>query len=206
MSVFAIMFDVVVTLAILWRQRRARPFIRPRVGLFLPLVLGFLGLVQLLDYTDKHHLTGAATAWLVVGLVAAAPALGAARAATVSIWRADPPFAWLVRRATGWTMALWAVTIAVPFVAAALVGGAGGSRDLAWSSYLVFLAISYAAQRVVEQARAQRQAAQHPVDGAAQAIDVDSEPLFVRPDGPNAAPGVIDVPSELLPPRPDGGR
>jgi hypothetical protein len=203
MSGLSIAFDILVTAAILWRQRRIRA-VPPRLRLGLPVLLGLLGLLDLLNYTDHHRLSGAATGWLVGGLVLAAPLLGALRAVTVDIWRAEALFRWIVRRASWPTMALWLVTIAVHLAGASQVPTPASAGSLAGPSYLLFLAVTYGAQRAVEQVRAQRFAAlSGPIDVESQPTGTASGAGDIREDRP--PPQAIDVESEVLPPRPEEG-
>jgi hypothetical protein len=60
-----IAFDVVLAALILYRQRRIRPVPRT-LHLRLPIFLGVLGLIEILDYTDGHQVT-AGGLWLLIG-------------------------------------------------------------------------------------------------------------------------------------------
>jgi len=201
MSTLSVLFDLLVTAAVLWRQRRVR-----RVGfrLHLPIFLGLLGLLELLAYTGRHPLGAGATLALLGIVVAAASALAVLRAATVHLWRIEGVLPWIVRQATWATMGLWVASLACYFVLAPLVPTTGGG--ITGPAYLLFLAVTSGAQRAAERARVQRFAlAEGPIAAESH--------LFTggfRGGGPTGGTGyhpssgtIIDVPSEILPPHPD---
>jgi hypothetical protein len=144
-----IAFDVLIAALILYRQRRIRPV--PRIlHLRLPIFLGVLGLVEVLDYTDGHHVTAAAL-WLMLGItVVGAGVLGFIRALTVTIWESN---SWVVRQGTWVTMGLWVLSLALH-----LTSGFGtaqvGSAGLESSSFLLYLALTLGIQAYVVHVRA----------------------------------------------------
>src|SRR5580704_8645527 len=138
---FSIVLDVLVALYILSRQRRIRPV--PRVlGLRFPIVVGVIGLIDLLSYSDTHHPSHDDYLWVLATLVVGALLLGAVRAFTVKIWTSDN---WVVRQGTWLTMGLWALSLALHFVSG---GGAhnAGAGNLEASSLLLYLALTYGVQ------------------------------------------------------------
>jgi len=143
---FSIFLGVVIALYILNRQRRIRPV--PRLlGLRFPVVVGVIGLINLLGYADSNHPSHTAYVWVLATLVVGA-VLGAARALTVRIWTSND---WVVRQGTGLTMGLWIVSLALPFIT-----GVGGHdvANLEASSFLLYLGLTYGVQSYVVHRRA----------------------------------------------------
>ena len=106
------------------------------MSLRFPIVLGVIGLIDLLGYTDNHHVTGGDYAWVLATLVVGALILGAIRAFTVRIWTSNE---WVVRQGTWVTMGLWVLSLALHFVSD--VGAAhSGAGNFEASSFLLYLA------------------------------------------------------------------
>ena len=147
---FTIALDVVIAFFVLSRQRRIR--LVPRVlSLRLPIVLGAIGLIDLLGYTDNNHVTGGDWAWVLATLALGALLLGAVRAFTVKVWTSNE---WVVRQGTWTTIGLWVVSLALHFVSD--VGAAhNGAGNFEASSFLLYLAITYGVQSYVVHRRAQ---------------------------------------------------
>jgi hypothetical protein len=147
---FTIALDVLVAAYILSRQRRIRP-VRRVLSLRLPIVLGVIGLINLLSYTDTHHHI-TTTEWLFVlaTFAVGAVALGAIRAFTVQLWTSNN---WIVRQGTWLTMGLWVLSLALHFVS-----GAGAkyvdAGNLEASSFLLYLGLTYGVQNYVIHRRA----------------------------------------------------
>jgi hypothetical protein len=146
---FTIALDVLIAFYVLSRQLRIR--LVPRVlSLRLPIVLGIIGLIDLLGYTDNHHVTGADWAWVLATLAVGALALGAIRAFTVRVWTSNE---WVVRQGTWLTMGLWVLSLALHFVSD--VGAAhDGAGNFEAASFLLYLAITYGVQNYVVHRRA----------------------------------------------------
>jgi hypothetical protein len=146
---FAIALDVLVALYILSRQRRIRSVPR-RLSLRFPVVVGVIGLIDLLSYSDTHHPSHHDYLWLLGTLVVGGLLLGAIRALTVKIWTSN---SWVVRQGTGLTMALWVVSLVLHFL-----GGIGaqhaGAANLEASSFLLYLGLTYGVQNFVVHRRA----------------------------------------------------
>jgi hypothetical protein len=144
-----ITFDVVIAALILYRQRRIRPVPRT-LHLRLPIFLGFLGLIEVLDYTGGHHISTGGF-WLVLGAtVVGAGLLGFVRALTVKIWPANH---WVVRQGTWLTILLWVLSIVLH-----LTSGIGAAHfdaaQFAASSFLLYLALTLGVQAYVVHVRA----------------------------------------------------
>jgi hypothetical protein len=140
---------VVIAALILYRQRRVRPVPRT-LHLRLPIVLGVLGVIEVLDYTDGHHVP-ASGFWLVVGAtVIGAGVLGFVRALTVKIWESNN---WVVRQGTWLTMILWVLSLALH-----LTSGIGAAHvnavNFEASSFLLYLALTLGVQAYVVHMRA----------------------------------------------------
>jgi hypothetical protein len=144
-----IAFDVILAALILYRQRRIRPVPRT-LHLRLPIFLGVLGLIEILDYTGGHQVT-AGGLWLLIGVtVVGAGVLGFIRALTVTIWESNH---WVVRQGTWLTMGLWVLSLAVHLTSA--FGAAQvGSGGLESSSLLLYLALTLGVQAYVVHVRA----------------------------------------------------
>jgi hypothetical protein len=144
MSSFSIFIDILVVAYILSRQLRVRPVPRfPRVQ--LPLIIGIIGLIQVLGYTGDHHVTTDEYAWVI-----GAGLLGAVRALTVKIWTTNN---WVVRQGTWVTMTLWVISLALHF--ASDVGASHvGAANLEENSLLLYLAVTLGVQNYVVHRRA----------------------------------------------------
>ena len=147
---FTIALDVVIAFFVLSRQRRIR--LVPRVlSLRLPIVLGVIGLIDLLSYTDNNTVTGSDWAWVLATLALGALVLGAIRAFTVRIWTSNE---WVVRQGTWTTIGLWVLSLALHFVSD--IGAAhNGAGNFEASSFLLYLAITYGVQNYVVHRRAE---------------------------------------------------
>jgi hypothetical protein len=147
---FTIALDVLIAVYVLSRQRRVRPV--PRLlNLRLPIIFGVIGLIDLLGYTDRHHVTGRDDAWVLATLVVGAVILGGIRAFTVKIWTANN---WVVRQGSWLTIGLWVFSLALHFVSD--VGAAhNGAGNFEASSFLLYLAVTYGVQNYVVHRRAQ---------------------------------------------------
>jgi hypothetical protein len=148
---FTIALDVLIAVYVLSRQRRIR--LVPRVLNFrLPMILGVIGLIDLLGYTDNHHhnVTGGDWAWVLATLVVGALILGAIRALTVKVWTSNQ---WVIRQGTWLTIGLWVLSLALHFVGD--IGAAhNGAGNFEASSFLLYLAVTYGVQNYVVHRRA----------------------------------------------------
>lgn len=225
MSAFTVVVDVALLALVLVRQRRVRP-VPGRLSLRFPIILGLLGLWQLLDSTGGRHLSGSVLAVLLASLVVGAGVFGFLRAMTVRLWP-QPPF--VLRQGTGATMALWALSVALHFVAGWAITSLKGPGDLADSSFLLYLGITYGVQNTVVFRRSEPiRAAMGPVDPVSAMFGASGLRGFWfgsnlagrGPGGPGRPgpgflggaarpaphdPGVIDARSEELPPDDEGG-
>lgn len=148
---FTITFDVLVAAYILSRQLRIRPVSRV-LSLRLPVILGVLGLIELLSYTgDTHnHITHDDYLWVLGTLAVGAVLLGAIRALTVKVWTTNN---WVVRQGTALTIGLWLVSLALHFVGE--VGAQhSGAGNFEASSFLLYLGVTYGVQNYVVHRRA----------------------------------------------------
>jgi hypothetical protein len=149
MVVFSYVVGIPVLALVLLAQTRALPV--PRVyRARLPVVLGIIGLFALFSYAGDHHVTATAWAWVLGALAVGALGVGALRGLTMRVW---PSNGWVVRLGTSVTMALWLVSLLVGFAGTA-VGGSSGAGGLAGASFLVYVALTIAAQYFVVHRRA----------------------------------------------------
>jgi hypothetical protein len=134
---------------IIVRQIRARPVrsFNPRV----PLILGVIGVVELESFVKTDHDKAALVATLAGSLVLAA-VMGGIRASSVRIW-SEGGVAW--SRGTWITIALWVVSLASHLAYDYLLAGKD-ERGLGSASILLYLAVTFAVQRLIVHYRAQR--------------------------------------------------
>ena len=138
---------VFVLILVLLRQVRVRPV--PRTfRATLPIVLGVIGLFQMLAYAGDHHVTGSTWAWVLGALLIGAVGLGALRGLSMRVWTSNQ---WVVRLGTAVTMALWLATLIVHFA----VDSHAGARNLEGASFLLYLGLTLAVQAYVVHRRAQ---------------------------------------------------
>jgi hypothetical protein len=150
MVVFSYLVGIPVLIVVLLAQRRALPVprvYRPR----LPVFLGIIGLFTLWAYTGDHHVTATAWAWVLGALAVGAIGVGALRGLTVRVW---PSNGWVMRLGTGLTMALGLVSL-LGGLAGDVGSGSSGAAGLLGASFLVYLALTIAAQNYVVQRRAE---------------------------------------------------
>jgi hypothetical protein len=149
MSFFSYALGTIILILVLLRQVRVRPVPRvfqPR----LPMVIGVIGLLEMLSYAGDHHVSGSAWGWVIGTLVVGALGLGALRGLSMRVWAGD---GWVLRQGNALTMALWIVSLVVHF--AGDVGGAhAGAAGLEGASFLLYLGVTLAAQYYVVYRRA----------------------------------------------------
>jgi hypothetical protein len=142
---------VIVIILILIRQTRIRP-VRRVLSLRLPLILGVIGLFTFFGYTGDHHVTTDDYLWVGGTLLVGAVLMGALRALTVRIWTSHQ---WVVQQGTPLTMVLWAISLAIHFLADA-GDGHRGAANLESASILVYLALTLGVQYAIVNRRARR--------------------------------------------------
>jgi hypothetical protein len=139
-------FGVIVLILVLLRQVRIRPV--PRVfRARLPIVLGVLGLFEMVAYTGDHHVTGSTWAWVLGALAVGAVGVGALRGLSMRVWTSHQ---WVVRQGTAVTMALWLASLIIHFAA----DDHAGARGLEGASFLLYLGVTLAVQAYVVHLRA----------------------------------------------------
>ncbi len=146
--------NVVIGIAIVgllvYRQLTARP-VRERNAARLVLILGVIGVIEMVQAAKGHHIGSATIGWIALGLVIGA-SLGALRAMTMRIWRDDAGVAW--RRGSVLTGALWIVSLAAHFGLDALIDHSTTAKSLGSADILLYLAVTLGVQREVIRARA----------------------------------------------------
>ncbi len=152
MSFFSFVIGAALLILVLLRQMAVRPV--PRViRMGLPVVIGVIGLFQLVSYQNSHrHVGGSAWVWVLGTMLVGAGGLGILRGLTVRMWTAGN---WVLRQGTGLTMALWLVSLGVHFLGDAFGAHAHDGAGLEASSFLLYLGITLGVQTVVVHHRAQ---------------------------------------------------
>jgi hypothetical protein len=148
-SITNILIGLVVLAFILYRQLQPRPV---RDNFRLPLILGVVGVVELVEYLQhRPHGTGVIAA--LAGSLVIAAVFGAIRAATVRVW-VDGGQAW--RQGNSLTALLWVVSLAAHLGYDYIVDRKAGQSGLGSASLLLYFGVTFTIQRVILQARAQR--------------------------------------------------
>jgi hypothetical protein len=198
--VLALVIDVLVVVWILYRQRKVRR-VWPRVNLRIAGILAVIGLVELVSYTGRHHVSATVVGVLVLSFVLGAIGLGAVRAATVRIWRVGDA---VLRQGTWLTIGLWLFSLALHYGAQAWINALHGPRGLVTASLLLWLGITYGVQNAVVHHRAEgllRDAG--PIDARSQVLNAR---WWAGPSGGTdapAGPDAIEAHAEPIPPRRD---
>ena len=135
---------------ILYRQMQASPV---RANMRLPLILAVIGIIQLIDFLQHGTHNTAKVALALAGSLVLAAITAAIRALTVRVW-IDGGQAW--RQGNWLTALLWVVSIGLHLGYDYLVLGKGSQSGLASASLLLYFAVTYTIQRLIQQARAQR--------------------------------------------------
>ena len=148
-TVASIVVGVLVLGFVVFRQLRKRP-VREDGRPTLLLVLGVLGVVDLVQFLDAHPVHATGIAMLVASLVLAA-GFGVARAYTVRLWRENGV---LYQQGNALTLVLWLVGIGVHFGADVLIDGDGASKGLASAALVLYIAVTFGVQRLAVRSRA----------------------------------------------------
>lgn len=153
-SIINILIAVIVLGWVLSRQLRARPLKEQRPYTMM-IVLGVLGLFQIVQLAGHTQITGAAYAALVAGLVSGA-VFGWLRGRYVHLWRVDGV---LMRQGNWLTVVLWVVGIAIHLgldeAGALLSPNNGALNSLGTVGIMLYLAVALASQRFATLARAE---------------------------------------------------
>ncbi|WP_104091453.1 hypothetical protein [Arthrobacter sp. GMC3] len=152
-NVINILIAAVVLIWVISRQLRARPLKEQR-PYTLMMVLGVVGLVQIVQLAGRVQITGAAYGALVAGLVSGA-IFGWLRGRYVHLWRVDGV---LTRQGNWLTIVLWVVGIAIHLgldqAGEVLSPNNGATNSLGTVGIMLYLAVALAAQRFATLARA----------------------------------------------------
>ena len=150
MTAASLLIGVLVLGLVIWRQLIPR---RVRSNMRIVLVLAVIGLIQTGQYLHGRHLDATLIAEILGSLVLAGM-FGLARAATVKLFLRDGQW-W--SRGSWVTAILWVVSVAAHLGFDYLVGGHGtGSTSFGNATLLLYLAVTFAVQRMVVIARSQR--------------------------------------------------
>jgi peptidoglycan/LPS O-acetylase OafA/YrhL len=131
---------------------------RLRENYQLLIILAVVGVIQFVTFLNGHPHHDGAIAAAVVGSLVLAAVLGAVRAPTVRVWRAED--GQLLRRGTWLTAALWVVALGAhlgyDYLVAGHVTGKNGG-NVGDATVVLYLVVSLAVQRYIMLARAARQ-------------------------------------------------
>jgi hypothetical protein len=144
-----LLIGLAVLALILVRQLQVRPV---RGNMRLPLILAVIGVIELTQFLQHHHHSVTVFAALA-GSFALAAITGAIRAMTVRVWF-DGGRA--LRQGTWITALLWIVSLGLHLGYDYLVDGKGSQAGLGSASLVLYFAVTYAIQRLILQAKAQR--------------------------------------------------
>ena len=135
---------------ILWRQLQPRS-VREDSPYRLVLVLGVVGVVDLVGFADAHHVNAMAWSLLAASLVVGC-LFGVLRGETVHIWRRDGV---LVRQGNAITVVLWAAGLGIHVLVDELINGVDSSASgIGADTILLYLGVALAAQRFTTLRRA----------------------------------------------------
>ena len=135
---------------ILWRQLQPRE-VREDSPYRLMLILGVVGVADLIGFAGDHHVSPLAWA-LVVGSLAVGAGFGVMRGVTVHVWRHNGV---LVRQGNAITVLLWAIALAVHLLVDHAIDGADSqATGLGSTALLLYLGVALAAQRFATLSRA----------------------------------------------------
>jgi hypothetical protein len=144
-----LVIGILVLGLVIYRQVVPRPV---KSSMRIPLILAVIGAVQAYQFLKGQHIDATIVGELAGSLVLAA-VFGLARAATVRL---------SFRQGQWWSQGnwltgiLWVVSLAAHLGFDALVSGQHGHESLGEATILLYLAVTYAVQRLVVQARCQR--------------------------------------------------
>jgi hypothetical protein len=113
---------------------------------------------------QKASISSSAWSWSHGSSLVIAAVFGALRAATVHVW-VDGGQAW--RKGNWLTAVLWVVSLGIHLGYDYLVDGKGAESGVGSASLLLYLAVTFAIQGFILQARAQRMAGASPLDTCA---------------------------------------
>ncbi|NYE96638.1 lysylphosphatidylglycerol synthetase-like protein (DUF2156 family) [Psychromicrobium silvestre] len=147
--VLNILLAVVILCWVLYRQLQAKP-IKERNPYTIMLVLGVLGLMQIVQLANRVDISAIGYAALVIGLLTGA-VFGWVRGRLTHLWRADDGT--LMRQGNWITIVLWVVGIALHLgidwlgVQLSPAEQSAGAEALGTTGILLYLAVALAAQR-----------------------------------------------------------
>ncbi len=151
-ATISVVIAVAVVALLIVRQLSARR-VRERTAARLVIVLGVVGVIQMVQAAKGHHVGAMAIGAIAVGLLVGA-GLGAARAMTLRIWRDGTGVAW--RQGSWLTAILWVVSLGAHFGIDALIDHSTTAKGLGAADILLYLAVSLGVQREFTRVRAAR--------------------------------------------------
>jgi hypothetical protein len=149
-----LVLGVVVLALLIYRQLVPRPIRSSSTRIVL--ILGVIGVVETVQFFQQHHQsssTATVTVAALLGSLVLAVAFGVARAKTVHVWLKDGA-AW--SRGNWLTAGLWVVALAAHLGYDALLDQHKSTHGLGTATIVLYLAVTFAVQRVIVQQRARR--------------------------------------------------
>jgi hypothetical protein len=139
---------------VLWRQLQPRE-VREDSPYRLMLLLGVVGVVDLVGFADAHHVNALAWSLLAASLVVGC-LLGVLRGETMHIWRRHGV---LMRQGNAVTVVLWVAGLGIHVLADLMINGVDSSASgIGADAILLYLGLALAAQRFATLNRAQQRA------------------------------------------------
>ena len=149
--VIDIVIGVAVLALLIARQLRARRV--SSSGLRIVLILGIIGVVEVVSYLKVNHGSSTRTFLALGGSLVLAAVFGALRAGTVKLWTKEGQ----VWSQGNWiTAVLWAIALGAHLGYDYLIAPGHGKADIGTSTAVLYLAVSLGIQRLIIQQRAQR--------------------------------------------------
>jgi hypothetical protein len=148
--VLDVVIGIVVLAALIYRQLRTRPVRSTSARLML--VLAVVGVVQTVGFLQKHHLS----AWIIgalAGSLVLALIFGALRAMTVKIWMQNGV---AMCRGNWLTAGLWILAVAAHLGYDYLLDSHHGTSGLGNATIVLYLAVTFAVQRLIQEQRASK--------------------------------------------------
>jgi hypothetical protein len=146
-----IVLGIVVLGLLIYRQMVARP-VRSS-ALRLTLILGVIGVIETVQFLDKHHHSGGVVYAALGGSLVLAIVFGALRAWTAKLWmQGGVPWT----QGTWLTAVLWVLALGAHLGYDAILDHNKGTNGLGTATIVLYLAITLAVQRGLLLLRTQR--------------------------------------------------
>jgi predicted membrane channel-forming protein YqfA (hemolysin III family) len=148
-TLLSLVIGVAVLGLLIFRNLRARPVRQANQRLYL--ILGVIGVVEMIQYLSKFHVPATTATAALAGSLVLAAVFGAIRAATVRVWMKDGQ-PWTQGNAL--TAVLWIIALGAHLGYDAVLGTHKDISGLGDATVLLYLVVSLAVQRMIVSARA----------------------------------------------------